>query len=134
MHVPALSEDQVGDLTSFLSKLEPPPPPEPVTDDRADREQVERGRRVFEAKGCVRCHIPPLTYSSGGVHDVGFADEKGLRKFNPPSLRGVGQGYRFLHDGRAATLEEVFTKYEHRLGGDTPEADIADLLRFLRSL
>jgi DNA-binding beta-propeller fold protein YncE len=134
MHTPTIGEDQVGDLTSFLSTLPPPPPPEPVTTDRADREQVERGRRVFEAKGCGRCHIPPLTYSSGGVYDVGFADEKGLRKFNPPSLRGVGQGYRFLHDGRAATLEEVFTKYEHKVGSDTPDSDVEDLLRFLRSL
>jgi DNA-binding beta-propeller fold protein YncE len=134
MHDPALTEDHVGDLTSFLSTLPPPPPPEPVTAERSDRERVERGRRVFEARGCARCHIPPLTYSSGGVYDVGFADEKGLRKFNPPSLRGVGQGYRFLHDGRAATLEEVFTKFGHKVDKDTPQSDIDDLLRFLRSL
>jgi hypothetical protein len=82
----------------------------------------------------VRCHIPPLTYSSNGVFDVGFADERGQRKFNPPSLRGVGQGYRFLHDNRAATLEEVFTKYRHKVPADMPANDLRDLLRFLRSL
>jgi DNA-binding beta-propeller fold protein YncE len=134
MHAPPRSGDPVGDLSSFLSTLEPPPPPGPVTADRADREQVERGRRVFESRGCDRCHIPPLTYSSGGAYDVGFSDEKGLRKFNPPSLRGVGQGYRFLHDGRAATLDEVFRKYHHKVSDDTPAEDVDDLLRFLRSL
>jgi len=93
-----------------------------------------RGRRRFGEWGCVHCHIPPLTYSSHGVYDVGFADERGLRKFNPPSLRGVGQGYRFLHDNRAASLEEVFTKFGHQVGTDVDRRDLADLLRFLRSL
>jgi cytochrome c peroxidase len=95
---------------------------------------VERGRKVFHARNCVRCHIPPLTYSSHDLHDVGFADERGLRKFNPPSLRGIGQGYGFLHDNRAATLEEVFTKHRHKVGAGISEDELADLLRFLRSL
>jgi cytochrome c peroxidase len=134
LHASNVSEQQVNDLTAFLHTLPPPPPVEPVTTDPADRAQVERGRRVFEEHGCVRCHIPPLTYTSHGVHDVGFADERGLRKFNPPSLRGVSQGYCFLHDNRAATLEEVFTKFRHKVGTDTSKEDLADLLRFLRSL
>jgi DNA-binding beta-propeller fold protein YncE len=133
MHAPSVREGDVGDLTSFLSELPPPPAPEPLKADSEDRERVKRGRRVFEERRCGRCHIPPLTYSSGGVHDVGFADEKGLREFNPPSLRGVGQGYRFLHDNRAATLEEVFTKFRHKVGGAS-RSDIDDLVRFLRSL
>jgi DNA-binding beta-propeller fold protein YncE/mono/diheme cytochrome c family protein len=134
MHAPSVSQGQVDDLTSFLHTLPPPPPLEPVTDRAADRAGVERGRRIFQERGCVRCHIPPLTYSSGGTYDVGFADEKGLRKFNPPSLRGVSQGYRFLHDNRAATLEEVFTRFRHKVGADMPPSRLADLLRFLRSL
>jgi cytochrome c peroxidase len=75
-----------------------------------------------------------VTYSSWEVHDVGLADERGLRKFNPPSLRGVGQGYRFLHDNRAASLEEVFTRYHHKLPAGTPQSEVDDLVRFLRSL
>jgi cytochrome c peroxidase len=134
MHTTKIHAADVGDLTTFLHTLPPPPPSEPVTADEADRQQVERGRQVFTEHGCVHCHIPPLTYSSHLAHDVGFADERGLRKFNPPSLRGVGQGYRFLHDNRAATLEEVFTKYRHKVGSDLPAEDLTDLLRFLRSL
>jgi cytochrome c peroxidase len=132
MHAPAVSAEQVEDLTSFLHSLPPPPPLEPPGD-AADREQVERGRRVFEARGCARCHVPPLTYSSPGTQDVGFADERGRRQFNPPSLRGVGQGYRFLHDNRAASLEEVFTRSRHKTAGIADD-DLGDLLRFLRSL
>jgi cytochrome c peroxidase len=134
MHAPSVTAEQVDDLVSFLHTLPPPPPPEPVSADEADRAQVERGRVFFEEHGCVRCHIAPLVYTSHDVHDVGFADERGLRNFNPPSLRGVGQGYGFLHDGRAASLEEVFTKFHHKVGPDLPPDDLADLLRFLRSL
>jgi YVTN family beta-propeller protein len=134
MHTHSVSGEQINDLLSFLHTLPPPPPLEPVMEDKADRDQVERGRKIFHARNCVHCHIPPLTYSSHDVHDVGFADERGLRKFNPPSLRGVGQGYGFLHDNRAATLEEVFTKHRHKVGAGLSEDELADLLRFLRSL
>jgi cytochrome c peroxidase len=134
LHAPSVTAEQVDDLVSFLHTLPPPPPPEPVTDNEADRAQVERGRAFFQGRGCVHCHIAPLVYTSHEVHDVGFADERGLRQFNPPSLRGVGQGYGFLHDRRAATLEEVFTKFHHKVGPDLPPDDLADLLRFLRSL
>jgi cytochrome c peroxidase len=134
MHAGSVTEEQVNDLVSFLHTLPPPPPAEPVTADEADRRRVERGRSVFQQRGCVHCHIPPLTYSSHETYDVGFADERGQRKFNPPSLRGVSQGYRFFHDNRAATLEEVFTKFHHKVGEGIATEDLADLLRFLRSL
>lgn len=134
MHAPSVSGEQINDLLSYLHTLPPPPPLEPATEDKADRQKVEGGRRLFAERGCVRCHIPPLTYSSHEAHDVGFADEQGRRKFNPPSLRGMGQGYRFLHDNRAATLEEVFTKYRHKVGPGLTADERSDLLRFLRSL
>lgn len=134
MDAPAVPGEQVNDLVTFLHTLPPPPPLEPVTAEESDRAQVERGRRIFLGRGCSHCHIPPLTYSSHDAHDVGFADERGQKKFNPPSLRGVSQGYRFLHDNRAATLEEVFTRFRHKVGADMPPDQLADLLRFLRSL
>ena len=133
MHAPTLAPAELGDLVSFVASLAAPPPFEPPGDD-ADRTQIERGRKVFEDRGCVRCHIPPVTYSSHGTFDVGFADEAGLRKFNPPSLRGVGHGRRLLHDGRAGSLAEVFTKFKHKVGDELRDEDRADLLRFLRSL
>jgi DNA-binding beta-propeller fold protein YncE len=134
MHAPSVSGEQINDLLTFLHTLPPPPPLEPATADKKDREKVERGRKLFHERGCIRCHIAPLTYSSHDVHDVGFADERGLRKFNPPSLRGVGQGEYFFHDNRAATLEEVFTKYRHKVGPGLSAEELDDLLRFLRSL
>jgi cytochrome c peroxidase len=134
MHSRPATADQVNDLVSFLHTLPPPPPAEPVRADEADRRRVERGRAIFQEHGCSHCHIPPLTYSSHETHDVGFSDERGQRRFNPPSLRGVSQGYHFLHDNRAATLEDVFTQFRHKVGDGISPTDLADLLRFLRSI
>ncbi|HZU38578.1 MAG TPA: cytochrome c peroxidase [Gemmataceae bacterium] len=123
-----LSGQQVKDLEAFLRTLAPPPPPKP-----ADEIAVTRGQKVFEARRCQRCHEPP-TYTSARTSDVGLLDEAGNRLFNPPSLRGVSQGTSFFHDGRAGTLEEVFTRYHHELHGKLDKKDLADLLAFLRSL
>ena len=63
--------------------------------------------------------------------DAGLAQPstKGLRSARQRPVR-LG----FLDDSRAATLEEVFTKSHHKVGSDLPPDDLADLLRFLRSL
>src|SRR5205085_7184531 len=91
------TDAEVQDLAAFLRTLPPPPPP---TDDR-DEAAVRRGRDVFTARSCGRCHAPP-SYTSGKSYRVGLADEAGKAAFNPPSLRGIGQGGPYLHDNRAA--------------------------------
>jgi hypothetical protein len=124
----------VADLTTFLHKLPHPPPILPATTDAKDRQQLARGEKLFGELGCIQCHIPPRTYTSHGVVDVGLSDELGQRKFNPPSLRGVSQNARFFHDNRAPTLESIFTDYGHQLPRDLAPQELADLVRFLRSL
>jgi len=128
MHGPKLSDQQVADLAAYLRALAPPPSPEKHT-----AEQIGRGRIVYEKQRCATCHAPP-TYTSEGTYDVDLKDETGNRHFNPPSLRGLAHGGPFFHDGRAATLEEVFTKYGHQLKGELPAEQLRDLLAFLRSL
>lgn len=134
MHVTNFTPEQVGDLTAFLHTLKPPPPLEPATEDPADQAKLARGKQLFSDLGCAKCHVPPLTYTSADTYDVGLADEAGQTKFNPPSLRGVSQGYSFFHDGRAKSLEEVFKVYGHQLERPLSDQGLADLLRFLRSL
>jgi mono/diheme cytochrome c family protein len=134
MHVKNVTPQQVDDITAFLHTLPPPPPLEPATNDPADRARLTRGESLFKDLGCAKCHVPPLTYTSPDVYDVSLQDEKGMSKFNPPSLRGVSQGYSFFHDGRAKSLEEVFTAHGHQLDRALADAELADLLRFLRSL
>ncbi len=123
----------VYDLTAYLHTLEPPPPLAPPRDE-ADRQQIEAGRQVFAQQRCTQCHIPPLTYTSHDVYEVWPSQGEPAAKFNPPSLRGVGQGSRFFHDGRATALEDVLDVYGHQVSDPLTDSDRAALLRFLRSL
>ena len=125
---------KVNDITAFVQTLPPPPPLKPASDDPADKEQLTRGEAVFRSLGCVDCHDPERGYTSDATYDVGLRDEKRMTRFNPPSLRGVSQGYSFFHDGRATKLEDVFSTHGHPHGEAIPDDQLADLLRYLSSL
>ena len=125
---------KVSDIAAFLQTLPPPPPLKPATDDEDDKAQIARGEALFGRLGCVECHVPARGYTSDATYDVGLRDEKEMTKFNPPSLRGVSQGYSFFHDGRATQLEDVFVTHRHPHGDAMPADQLADLLRFLSSL
>jgi cytochrome c peroxidase len=143
------TDAQVADLTAFLRSLDPPshpaskkpddeavaplvPAPQPASEKPND-EAIARGREVFRARGCAECHAPP-EYTSPGRFDVGLADEVGNRKFNPPSLRGVGGREPLMHDGRAERLGDVFRRVKHPKGAAYSDAEVNDLTAFLRTL
>lgn len=128
-----LPAKQVADLTAFLRTL-PPPPSLQAARGSGDAEAVKRGAKVFAREKCATCHAPPA-YTSPKTYDVGLRDEAGGSHFNPPSLRGVSQGGPYFHDGRAATLEDVFTKHGHPPSANFLfEHDVHDLVHFLGSL
>src|SRR5262249_38970684 len=118
----------VDDLAAYVESL-PVPPPRRSPDDPA----VRRGADVFLRRGCASCHKPP-TYTIAGLRDVGFADEVGHRRFNPPSLRGLSWSAPYFHDGRAATLGNVLDV--HSPGSTEPLArhQRENLIAFLESL
>ena len=127
-----IDDETVRAMTAYIESL-PPPPPLDVARDTVDAKLVAQGRRVFDRRGCAECHEPE-TYTSPDVYDVGLTDEKGNRRFNPPSLRGVSQRDRWLHDGRASTLRDVFAKTKHGLEEPISAAELEALLAFLRQL
>ena len=127
-----LTDKSATDIAAFLKTLQPPPPYEPATTP-ADRALVQDGRRLFESLSCTDCHTG-TTLTSVDVYDVGLVDERGLRKFNPPTLRGVGYREYLFHDKRASSLEEVFTKFDHQLEQKLSDPEFKSLLRYLRSL
>jgi YVTN family beta-propeller protein len=126
-----LTQAQVEDLAAYLATLSPPPAPARAATRRPG--DVARGKKVFESRACASCHTPPH-YTSAKTYDVGLRDEVGSTAFNPPSLRGLSQGRRYLHDNRASTLREVFTRYRHGLKGELTGPDLEALLAFLERL
>ena len=133
MQGPAPTLEQVSDLTAFLHTLKAAPPvSKPFTAE--EETAVAAGRRVFEAQGCGKCHVPSLTFTTDAVFDVGFTDEEGLSKFNPPSLRGVSQRSALFHDGRAKSLRSAFEDHSHQVADGLSPQDLNALIEYLRSI
>ncbi|HET6424894.1 MAG TPA: cytochrome c peroxidase [Planctomycetaceae bacterium] len=124
-----ISEEQVHDLVAFLETLSAPK----RVRDESDPALIAAGKAVFERHACGQCHAGP-TYTTPATYDVGLADERGQRLFNPPSLRGVNFADRFLHDARVDQLEDVFLVQQHQLFTPLKDAERRGLIAFLRSL
>ena len=159
---PEINQQAINLTDAFVRFLAPPAPLE-LTRER------NRGRQIFSRIGCGRCHVPRLktgpnpvkalsnkevaAYTDLLLHDMGpeLADIcLGLAtpsEFRTEPLMGlrlseqIEEGKpRFLHDGRAKSIEEAITLH----GGEAAatrdkfralsEADRKALLEFLRSL
>jgi YVTN family beta-propeller protein len=113
-------------------------------------EAQKRGKAIFEravdSKGnlipksnrCITCHPPPF-YTDRKLHDVDTASPTDtIRKFDTPHLNNIYQKAPFLHDGKAATLEEIWTRYgtteKHGAVNDLAKEQLNDLIRYLESL
>ncbi|HEY4119837.1 MAG TPA: hypothetical protein VGM56_18350, partial [Byssovorax sp.] len=97
-------------LASFLRKGLTPPPR--VT--RPATPEEERGKAVFtsEATQCTRCHVPATEFTDRTAYPMKLAklgdfDDEERVDFKVPSLLYVGGHGRLLHDGSAASLEEL---------------------------
>lgn len=126
------SSDELKALAAYLKTLTPPPSTAALRG-TADADAIERGQSIFAEQKCTRCHTPPA-YTSPKLYNVGLKDELDHDTFNPPSLLGVGQRAPYFHDGRAATLVDVFREHRHRLQRDLSNEELSDLVQFLQSL
>lgn len=149
-------DQQASDLTDAFARFLAPPAPL-----RLDREG-RRGRELFSRIGCAACHVPTLKTGANPVkalrhkkvaaftdlllHDMGeeLADIcLGLAspsEFRTEPLMGLRLLPRFLHDGRAKTVEEAIqlhggeaarSREKFRELSDTQRAA---LLKYLASL
>lgn len=137
------SDEALYALARYFYSLKPPPNPNPFDD------AAKAGEAIFDREDCQKCHTPPLYTSNKLTIAEGFrppADlpasldvlrktvgtdsglalktRKGTGYYKVPSLRGVWYRGRYLHDGAAATLEEMFDPNRlndtHVRGGWTP--------------
>jgi YVTN family beta-propeller protein len=133
-HEPSPAE--VSDLVAYLKTLAPP---RPLPQRKEDVPAARRGRTLFEGKaGCSRCHLGP-TLQDCKAHDVGtLGPQDPYDRIDTPSLRGVARTAPYLHDGRAATLEEIFMRYNpsrrHGAAHLLTAEEWRDLMVYLRSL
>ena len=116
-------ETDAAAIDEYLKSLRPVTSPHLVNGKLSD--SATRGREVFQKAGCASCHISPL-YTDLKKYDVGTGKgmEKG-RAFDTPTLVEVWRTAPYLHDGRAATIKEMLTRYNY----DDMHGDTADLTK-----
>jgi CxxC motif-containing protein (DUF1111 family) len=138
-----LSDEALYALGLYIYSLRPPSNPNPFD------EQARAGEKIFAREGCTMCHTPPLYTSNKLTLAQGFSPpkdapatldilplsvgtdpglalmtRKGTGYYKVPSLKGVWYRGHYLHDGAAASLEEMFDpdrlKESHVAGGWCP--------------
>ena len=129
-------EEDAAAIDAYLKSLKPVPGPQ-----RAGgvlSEAATRGKEVFSQAGCAACHPEPL-FTDLKLHDLGFT--KGLDEGKPvdtPTLVEVWRTAPYLHDGRAATLHDLFSTFnmEDRHGKTTglSETQLSDLIAYVLAL
>ena len=126
-------------------------------DESAIGQEARRGYETFKTVGCTACHLGVnigggMYQKMGLVRDY-FADRGGeltdadMGRFNVtqqeadrhffkvPTLRNVEHTGPYLHDGSQATLEDVVRVMgRYQLGRDLDDAQVGQLVAFLRSL
>jgi hypothetical protein len=136
---PAPTDEDVQALAAFFETLQPPPNPF-RNPDGSLTEAARRGEAIFHSAkaGCANCHSGPY-FTDGQIHDVGLgAPGDRYRGFNTPTLLNVYRKTNLLHDGRAATLQEVLAGPHNpkRVAGEgeLSEEEREDLVAYLKSL
>ena len=92
---------------------------------------------IPENNRCITCHPPPL-YTNLKLADVGtLATTDDPILFDTPHLNNVYASAPYLHDGRAETLEEIWTIYgqddKHGLVNDLSKMQLNDLIDYIKS-
>ena len=130
------TEEKANPVYRYIQSLRPVPSPYLLNGELSP--DAEHGKAIFERAFCSECHSGPH-YTDLKLHKVGTGDgmESGAT-YKTPLLNEVWRTAPYLHDGRAATLEEVLTKFnphdEHGNTSDLSPGERADLVEYLKSL
>ena len=102
-----------------------------------ERTMTNDMREIPAKDQCITCHSGP-NYSNLALADVGtLKDNDNPTMFDAPNLNNVYESAPYLHDGSAATLEEIWTKFndndEHGYANDMTKNQLNDLVEYMKS-
>lgn len=110
---------------------------------------AQRGKVLFEgAARCSTCHSgPEFTDANLRLHAPAevvsepepdgipsYASRTATKQYRTAPLKGVWQHPPYFHNGTAATLEDVVSKYNTRQTLGLTPSDVADIAQYLKSL
>lgn len=129
------TEAESAALEAYLAQLKYPQGLSPRIDPATPA--AERGRALFQGVAqCNLCHSGSKL-TDRKRHDVGTGSE-GETEFDTPSLVRITQTPPYLHDGRAESLADIFSRHNvaglHGNATDLSPEQLADLVEYLKSL
>jgi YVTN family beta-propeller protein len=103
-----------------------------------ERALANSGAEIPVEDRCSSCHPAPYFTSREQV-SVGTASELDTHDvFDIPHLNNIYESAPYLHDGRADTLEEIWTRFnpndEHGVTNDMTKDQLNDLIEYLKTL
>ncbi|HJZ39769.1 MAG TPA: hypothetical protein VJ203_05335 [Bacteroidales bacterium] len=103
-----------------------------------ERTHNNAGVEIPALNRCITCHPPPY-YTNLQPADVGtLAATDDSMLFDTPHLNNVYASPPYLHDGRAKTLEEIWTLYapeeKHGAVNDFTKIQLNELIEYLKAL
>jgi len=154
---PETGKADIDRVADYMRLLAPPSRGNPD-----DAPPLRAGRALFESLNCAECHTPALRsgaspipalahrtvplYSDLLLHDMGSLGDgvaqgsAGPREMRTAPLWGLGLRAVYLHDGRAATLDEAIRAHDGEAAASRAryvrldEDKRRSLIAFLRSL
>ncbi len=146
----AFSYKDLDAITAYIMRGIDHPPNLQYNPDGKLTASQERGKQIFERtvdnKGevipeinrCVTCHPAPL-YTNRQMADVStLAETDDPMLFDTPHLTNLFASPPYLHDGRAKSLEEIWTVFaeddRHGRVNDLTKPELNDLVNYLKSL
>jgi len=103
-----------------------------------ERTHDSKGQEIPNINRCVTCHPAPY-FTNKQMIDVGtLAATDDSILFDVPHLNNIFASAPYLHDGRASTLEEIWTIYgtteQHGAMNDLTKTQLNELIEYLKSL
>lgn len=142
--------EELNALVAYIYDIPAPPNryrrlnPELTPSQKRGKEIFERsvtvtGEPIDPLGRCITCHSGPY-YTNRQKFDVGTrreTDNEGM-PFDTPQLVNIYDTAPYLHDGSAATLEEIWTlnslNDEHGVVNDLNKNQLNDLIEYLKTL
>ncbi len=140
---------ELADLTLFVSSIRARPnryrqPDGQLTAPQErgkvifDRTRYKSGRPIPRHNQCAYCHSGPKYTNRKLAYAGTFGRLDDSEMVDVPHLVNAAYSAPYLHDGSAATLEELWTVFNpsdaHGVTSDLTRAEINDLVEYLKSL
>ena len=119
-------------VDKYLKSLKAIPSPFLIDGELSPKAQL--GKQVYEKAGCHYCHSGNW-HTDLKKHEIGTQGKYDHQnRWDTPTLVEVWRTGPYLHDGRSATMKEVFINEKHGLERKLSEEELDQLVEYVLSL